>query len=106
MLVWDKAGIDYRHWFKLKHTYGIYFVTLEKSNSAAETCSVNQLDASDPRNAGMVSDHRVGARNELVLAEGFLRSINLQLHLPSGHRSGRRPNRRCWDGWIRGAIRS
>ncbi len=28
MLIWDKASIDYRHWFKLKHTYGIYFVTL------------------------------------------------------------------------------
>ncbi|MBC8128555.1 MAG: hypothetical protein H8M99_15560 [Gloeobacteraceae cyanobacterium ES-bin-144] len=23
MLIWNKACIDYRHWFKLKHTYGI-----------------------------------------------------------------------------------
>ncbi|MCU0749333.1 MAG: hypothetical protein MUF13_07285, partial [Akkermansiaceae bacterium] len=39
------------HWFKLKHTYGIYFLTLEKSNSAAETCSINLVDHSDPRKA-------------------------------------------------------
>ena len=31
MLIWDKACIGYRLWFKLKHTYGIYFITLESS---------------------------------------------------------------------------
>jgi len=55
MLIWDKACIDYRHWHKLKHTYGIYFVTLEKSNSAAEICSVNQIDHTDPGNEGVVT---------------------------------------------------
>ena len=67
MLVWDKACIDYRHWHKLKHTYGIYFVTLEKTNSAAETCGVNELDRSDPRNEGIVSDHLVGTSNGVML---------------------------------------
>jgi hypothetical protein len=67
MLVWDKACIDYRHWFKLKHTYGIYFVTLEKSNSTAETCSINLLDGSDPRNEGVVSDHLVGTSCSVTL---------------------------------------
>jgi len=67
MLVWDKACIDYRHWHKLKHTYGIYFVTLEKSNSAAEICGVNELDRSDPRNDGIVSDHLVGTSNGVLL---------------------------------------
>ncbi len=67
MLVWDKACIDYRHWHKLKHTYGIYFVTLEKSNSAAETCGINELDRSDPRNDGVVSDHLVGTSNGVML---------------------------------------
>jgi len=51
MLMWDKACIDYRHWFSLKHTYGIYFTTCEKSNSTAEICSVNMLDLLEPRNA-------------------------------------------------------
>jgi hypothetical protein len=67
MLVWDKACIDYRHWHKLKHTYGIYFVTLEKANSAAEICGVNELDRSDPRNDGIVSDHLVGTSNGVML---------------------------------------
>ncbi len=67
MLIWDKACIDYRHWYKLKHTHGIYFVTLEKSNSAAEICSVNQLDTSDPKNEGVVSDHLVGTSNGVTL---------------------------------------
>lgn len=59
MLIWDKACIDYRHWFKLKHTYGIYFITPEKSNSAAENCSIDLADHSDPRNVGVISDHLV-----------------------------------------------
>lgn len=67
MLVWDKACIDYRLWFKLKHTYGIYFVTLEKSNSAAETCGVNPLDASDPKSVGIVSDHLVRTEAGVLL---------------------------------------
>ena len=67
MLIWDKACIDYRHWHKLKHTYGIYFVTLEKSNSAAEICSINQLDRSDPRNEGVISDHLVGTPGGALL---------------------------------------
>ena len=67
MLIWDKACIDYRHWHKLKHTYGIYFITLEKSNSAAEICSVNQIDHTDPRNEGVVSDHLVGTPGGVLL---------------------------------------
>ncbi len=67
MLIWDKACIDYHHWYKLKHTYGIYFITLEKSNSAAEICSTNQIDASDPRNDGIISDHMVSTSNGVML---------------------------------------
>jgi IS4 transposase len=67
MLAWDKACIDYRHWSRLKHTYGIYFTTCEKSNSAAEICSANLLDRSEPRNQGVVSDHLVGTSNGVQL---------------------------------------
>lgn len=67
MQVWDKACIDYRHWYKLKHTHGIYFLTMEKSNSAAEICSSNLLDRADPRNEGVVSDHLVGTSNGVQL---------------------------------------
>lgn len=67
MLSWDKACIDYQLWYHLKHTYGIYFLTMEKSNSAAEICSENLLDRSDPRNEGVVSDHLVGTSNGVQL---------------------------------------
>lgn len=67
MLVWDKACIDYQHWFKLKHTYGIYFTTCEKSNSAAEVCSGDMLDRTEPRNVGVISDHMVGTSNGVQL---------------------------------------
>lgn len=67
MLVWDKACIDYQHWYKLKHTYGIYFTTCEKTNSKAEICSANMLDRSEARNEGVVSDHLVGSSNGVQL---------------------------------------
>jgi hypothetical protein len=67
MLVWDKACIDYHLWFDLKYTYGIYFITLEKTNSAAEVCSENLVDRSDSRNDGVVSDHLVGTSNGVQL---------------------------------------
>lgn len=67
MLIWDKACIDYQHWFKLKHTYEIYFTTCEKSNSTVAVCSANLLDQSELRNAGMVSDHLVGTSNSVQL---------------------------------------
>ena len=67
MLIWDKACIDYRLWFKLKHTYGIYLITLEKSNSAAEPCSIDLLDRGDPRNDGIISDQLVATSNGVTL---------------------------------------
>jgi hypothetical protein len=67
MLIWDKACIDYRHWFKLKHTHGIYFITLEKSNSAAEPCSIDLVDRGDPRNDGIISDQLVATSNGVTL---------------------------------------
>lgn len=59
MLVWDKACIDYREWYRLKSSYGIYFVTMEKTNSKARNISGNLVDRTDKRNAGVVSDHLV-----------------------------------------------
>jgi len=67
MLVWDKACIDYQHWHALKHNSGVYFITMEKSNSAAEVCSADMLDRDDPRNAGVVSDHLVGTSNGVII---------------------------------------
>ncbi len=58
---WDKACVDYQQWAKLKHNNGIYFITQEKSNSAAEKMSNDLHDKSDIRNIGVHADHLVGA---------------------------------------------
>jgi len=60
LLVWDKACVDYDSWNKLKYGSGTYFITLEKSNSAAEIMSNDRCDHSDLRNEGIVSDVLVG----------------------------------------------
>jgi hypothetical protein len=57
---WDKVCNDYHLWHRLKHNSGIYFITIEKSNSAAEICSPNLIDLTDPRNEGISGDHLVG----------------------------------------------
>jgi len=62
LYAWDKACIDYSHWEHLKHR-GIYFVTEEKSNSAAKQISIDITDRSDPRSEGIVSDYFVGHAN-------------------------------------------
>lgn len=59
LLAWDKACIDYRYWYKLKHNCGIYFLTQEKANSVAEDCSADLFDPNDPRNEGILSDRLV-----------------------------------------------
>ena len=59
MLVWDKACIDYMEWENLKHK-GIRFITMEKSNSAAEVVGELPFNKKDPRNEGIVSDQLVG----------------------------------------------
>ena len=63
---WDKACIDYQLWRKLKHNNGIYFITQEKSNSAAEQISNNHHDTRDPRNQGIQEDHYVGVAGQTM----------------------------------------
>ena len=62
LYAWDKACIDYGYWEVLKGR-AIYFVTEEKSNSAAKQISIDVTDHSDPRNEGVVSDYFVGRSN-------------------------------------------
>jgi hypothetical protein len=57
LCAWDKACIDYGYWETLKRR-AIYFVTEEKSNSAARQISTDITDRSDPRNEGIVSVDR------------------------------------------------
>ena len=60
LYLWDRACIDYRFWNKAKSQKGIYFCTLEKSNSVTKFIRDHSLiDYSDPRTEGLISDRLV-----------------------------------------------
>ena len=67
--VYDPAGIDYGQWIKWK-AKGIYLLSREKENSAAIITGVLPFDATDPRNAGVLSDELVG-----VFCGGLFRRV-------------------------------
>ncbi len=67
LYAWDKACIDYHLWSKLKYNSGIYFITREKSNSAAITCSHNLIDTTDLRNEGITEERYVGPSNSELI---------------------------------------
>ncbi|MFQ5485193.1 MAG: transposase [Desulfobacterales bacterium] len=58
--VWDKAGIDFFHWFKLKHAGGIYFISREKENMDLMVMAELGYDKKDPINVGVRSYELVG----------------------------------------------
>ena len=58
MVVWDKAGIDFRYWVNAKQN-GIYFLSREKDNMRLEIIGINAFDQADPRNQGVISDELV-----------------------------------------------
>jgi len=60
ILVWDKAGIDFRFWHKAKMNSGLYFISREKENMKLIACGHKEFDRNDPRNAGVISDEQVG----------------------------------------------
>jgi len=58
--LWDRASIDYQFWLTAKSQKGIYFATLEKSNSVTKLIREHTLiDYSDERNEGVISDRMV-----------------------------------------------
>jgi hypothetical protein len=59
ILAWDKAGIDFEHWQKVKQSAGLYFISLQKKNMKLTRCGYLKIDREDPRNAGVISDEKV-----------------------------------------------
>lgn len=60
LYLWDRACLDYGYWSKAKAQKGIYFATLEKSNSV--TTFIREftiIDDDDHRNEGLISDRLV-----------------------------------------------
>jgi hypothetical protein len=58
LYIWDRAGIDFRQWFKWKES-GIYFLSREKENMKLEIVGTHPFDRADPINQGVVSDEMV-----------------------------------------------
>lgn len=58
IVAYDPAVIDYQLWRNWK-TQGLYVVSTEKENSAAETIGLLAWDRADPRNTGVLSDEYV-----------------------------------------------
>jgi len=90
--VYDPAGIDYLQWHRWK-TQGVYFISREKENSAAETVGVREWDRDDPRNEGVEADELVGVSAGVMIrrvtyrdpATGeVFRFITAEMTLPPG----------------------
>jgi len=60
ILAWDKAGIDFAFWHKVKMSSGLYFISREKENMKLIRCGYRPINRDDLRNAGVVSDENVG----------------------------------------------
>ena len=58
LYIWDRAGIDFRQWFKWKEV-SIYFLSREKENMKLEVVGIHPFDRSDPINQGVISDEIV-----------------------------------------------
>jgi hypothetical protein len=56
IIVWDRAGIDFRKWHWWKDTGGLYFISREKENMVLEACGENHWERADALNAGVVAD--------------------------------------------------
>jgi hypothetical protein len=56
---YDRAIVDYRFWSKCKQN-GIYYITMEKSNSALIKCGDMDYDLKDSRNEGVLANEMVG----------------------------------------------
>lgn len=74
ILVWDKAGIDFAYWQKVKRSSGLYFISREKENMNLLKSGDNPFDRKDPRNAGVCDDELVspGSGGALFRRVGYI----------------------------------
>jgi hypothetical protein len=73
--VWDKAGIDFRIWWKWKENNGIYFISLAKENMNLIPCGDKNYDRNDPINTGVISDRLVGTSSGVMMREVVFEDI-------------------------------
>ena len=58
ILVWDKAGTDFKFWHKAKRQSGLYFISREKESMILIVDIELEFDRNDPRNKGVISDEK------------------------------------------------
>ncbi|MEO8353040.1 MAG: transposase [Chthoniobacteraceae bacterium] len=93
LIVWDRAGIDFRQWERWKQSGGLYFLSREKDNMKLECIRTNAWNREEPRNQGVLSDELVATSQEVSVRriryhcplrdEGFSFLTN-ELTLPPG----------------------
>lgn len=59
LLVWDRAGIDFRQWHHWKQQGGIYFLSRQKKNMRLQVVGEPGYDRADPVNLGILADELV-----------------------------------------------
>ena len=94
LYIWDVAGLDYRQWFKWKSEDEIYFLSMEKENSAARTIGLNPFDRHSQVNQGIISDEIVATSTGVSLRRVVYRDpedgtvyrflTNLPVSIPPG----------------------
>ncbi len=67
LLVWDRAGIDFRLWHNWKHQNGIYFISRTKDNMNLEVIGRNPFDAGDALNHGVLADEMVSTSQHVAV---------------------------------------
>jgi hypothetical protein len=65
--VWDRAGIEFAQWSKVKKSRGLYMISREKKNMTLQIVGNNPWDQADPCNAGITHDELVGAFGGVML---------------------------------------
>jgi len=61
--IYDPALIDFRYWYVLKQTFGVYIISRWKANLQPVHAIDLDWDRQDPRNAGILAVQRVGFNN-------------------------------------------
>ena len=89
--VWDRAGIDFRQWYKWKQGSGIYLLSRCKTNMALLPCGKLPFDGADAINAGVLRDELVGT----ATSGNRQHRVQCELHLVNPVHDG--TGRHQWD---------
>ena len=60
LIIWDRAGIDFRHWYQWKRSAGVYFISRQKDNMKPIKLGPRIYEVNDPLNIGVLSDEYIG----------------------------------------------